>query len=131
MIEFNEIFCLDLRDDFEEMGRNERNFTLKEFIQDDISRAFAFGYCHIDWMKDKMWFPVSIRKALRHNAEGLEHYRPQIEWLSKKYPSNNGTVKISEYASYILDNLFCDNRDELIRVAMEIGLTMRMNIKNE
>ena len=42
MIEFNEVFCLDLKDDFEELGRHERNFELDEFIQKDLSRAFAF-----------------------------------------------------------------------------------------
>ena len=54
MIEFNEVFCLDLKDDFEELGRHERNFELDEFIQKDLSRAFAFGYCHLDWIKEKM-----------------------------------------------------------------------------
>lgn len=43
MIEFNQIFCEDLKDDFEEAGRHERNFELDEFIQKDLSRAFAFG----------------------------------------------------------------------------------------
>ena len=47
MIEFNQIFCEDLKDDFEEAGRHERNFELDKFIQKDLSRAFAFGYCHL------------------------------------------------------------------------------------
>lgn len=42
MIEFNQIFCEDLKDDFEEAGRHERNFELDEFIQKDLSRAFVW-----------------------------------------------------------------------------------------
>lgn len=48
----DEVFCLDLKDDFEELGRHERNFELDEFIQKDLSRAFAFGYCHLDKRKN-------------------------------------------------------------------------------
>lgn len=60
MIEFNEVFCLDLKDDFEELGRHERNFELDEFIQKDLSRAFAFG--HLDWIKEKCGFQSLLEK---------------------------------------------------------------------
>ena len=62
MIEFNEVFCLDLKDDFEELGRHERNFELDEFIQKDLSRAFAFGYCHLDWIREKCGFQSLLEK---------------------------------------------------------------------
>lgn len=130
MIEFNEVFCLDLRDDFEEMGRHEKNFELDEFIQGDLSRAFAFGYCHLDWIDEKMWFPVSIRKALRRLADGMEDFTPQIKWLNDKYGAIGKKVKISEYANYVLENIFCDDHDTLLKVAILLGTNMKVNSKN-
>lgn len=130
MIEFNEVFCLDLRDDFEEMGRHERNFELDEFIQGDLNRAFAFGYCHLDWIDEKMWFPVSIRKALRHLTDGMEDFTPQIKWLNDRYEAKGKKVKISEYANYALENIFCDDHDTLLKIAILLGTNMRVNGKN-
>lgn len=130
MIEFNEVFCLDLRDDFKEMGRHERNFELDEFIQRDLSRAFAFGYCHLDWIGEKMWFPVPIRKALRHLSDGLEDFNPQIKWLNDKYGAIGKRVKIKDYANYILENIICDNYDDLIKIAILLGTNMRVNSRD-
>lgn len=124
MIEFNEVFCLDLKDDFEELGRHERNFELDEFIQKDLSRAFAFGYCYTDWIKEKMWFPVSIRKVLRHLKDNLEDFIPQIKWLNEKYKA---TENRGDYVNYILDNIFCDNQDDLLKIAILLGTSVRAN----
>lgn len=125
MIEFDEIFCQDLKDDFEEIGRGERNFTLKEFLRDDLSRAFAFGFSHLEWKeKDKMWFPVPLRKELRHLSDGMEHYSAQLEWLNKKYRITGKKVKIKDYAQFILDNVFCDDPDELLKIAIIIGTNL-------
>lgn len=131
MIEFNQIFCEDLKDDFEEAGRHERNFELDEFIQKDLSRAFAFGYCHLDWIREKMWFPVSIRKALRHLGDNLEDFAPQLKWLNEKYGAIGKRVRISDYANYILDNIFCDNQDDLLKIAILLGTNLRTNTQNE
>lgn len=125
MIEFNEVFCLDLKDDFEELGRYEKNFELDEFIQNNLSRAFAFGYCHVDWMKEKMWFPVSIRKVLRHLRDNLEDFIPQIKWLNERDGAIGKGARISDYANYILDNIFCDNRDDLLKMAIILGISLR------
>lgn len=108
MIEFNQIFCEDLKDDFEEAGRHERNFELDEFIQKDLSRAFAFGYCHLDWIKEKMW-----------------------KWLNEKYGAIGKRVRIVDYANYILDNIFCDNQDDLLKIAILLGTNMRVNTADE
>ena len=131
MIEFNQIFCEDLKDDFEEAGRHERNFELDEFIQKDLSRAFAFGYCHLDWIKEKMWFPVPIRKALRHLGDNLEDFAPQLKWLNEKYDAIGKRVRIVDYANYILDNIFCDNQDDLLKIAILLGTNMRVNTADE
>lgn len=125
-MEFNQIFCLDLKDDFEELGRGERNFELEDLIKGDLSRAFAFGYCHMDWQKEKMWFPVSIRKKLRHLGDNLQQYEAQIKWLNEKYGVNK-KVHIKDYASYILENVFCDDHDELLLLAILLGINLRLN----
>lgn len=124
MIEFNQIFCEDLKDDFEEAGRHERNFELDEFIQKDLSRAFGY----LDWIKEKMWFPVPIRKALRHD---LEDFAPQLKWLNEKYGAIGKRVRIVDYANYILDNIFCDNQDDLLKIAILLGTNMRVNTADE
>ncbi len=121
MIEFNEIFCLDLKDDFEELGRDGRNFTLDDLIQGDLSRAFAFGYCHFKWIKEKMWFPISIRKTLRHLPYDLNEYIPQLEWLNEKCGMVGKKVKLDKYATYILENVFCDDYDTLLKIAILVG----------
>lgn len=129
MIEFNEVFCEDLKDDFEELGRNQKNFTLNELIQNDLSRAFAFGYCFRNWIKEGMWFPVPVRKAIRHLSDGLESYNSQLKWINEKFPlkDNDNKVKVSEYANYLLDNIFCDNPDELLKLTIILGSNMSNN----
>ncbi len=127
MIEFNEVFCLDLKDDFEELGRGERNFELEDLIKGDLSRAFAFGYCYTDWKKEKMWFPVSIRKKLRHIGDNLQDYHSQIKWLNDKYGATGDKVKIEDYASYILENVFCEDSNELLKLAIVLGINLRLS----
>lgn len=107
------------------------NFELDEFIQKDLSRAFAFGYCHLDWIKEKMWFPVPIRKALRHLGDDLEDFAPQLKWLNEKYGAIGKRVRIVDYANYILDNIFCDNQDDLLKIAILLGTNMRVNTADE
>lgn len=125
MIEFNTVFGLDLKDDFEELGRGERNFNLDSLIEGNLSRAFAFGYYHLDWVKEGMWFPTSIRKELRHLNDNLERYNSQLNWINSKYSSSESMVNIQDYANYVLDNLFCDNHDELVRLAILLGMKIR------
>lgn len=129
-IDFSEIYCEDLIDDFEEAGRNERNFTLDEFIQNDYSRAFGLGFCYKDFVDQKMWIPVSIRKSIRHISEDLEEFNPQLEWLNKKYGTGK-QVKIRDYVNYVLNNLFCDDEDILLRIAIVLGMNLRDSKVNE
>lgn len=103
MIEFNQIFCEDLKDDFEEAGRHERNFELDEFIQKD----------------------------LRHLGDDLEDFAPQLKWLNEKYGAIGKRVRIVDYANYILDNIFCDNQDDLLKIAILLGTNMRVNTADE
>ncbi len=118
---FNDLYCEDIIDDFEEFGRCEGNFTLSEFIQDDFSRAFCLGYCYEQIIKQKLWIPVSIRKEIRHLPEELEYFNPQLKWLNDKY-NVKGIIKIQEYAKFILNNVFCDDKDTLLKLAVILGI---------
>lgn len=129
-IEFNEIFCEDLKDDFEEAGRYERNFTITEFIQNDYSRAFGLGFCYKDLIEQKMWIPVSIRKEMRHITDNLGDYNSQLEWLNSKYGIGR-SVKIKDYANYILNNIFCDDKETLFKIAIVLGMNLRNSKINE
>lgn len=131
MIKFDEVFCLDLKDDFEESGRRERNFDLYEFLQDDLSRAFAFGFCHLDWNEEKMWFPTTVRKQLRHISDGLDEYTPQLKWLNDKYGIYEKEILILDYVNYIIDNIFCDNPRELLRIIFMIGTNLGISGKKK
>ena len=129
MIKFDEVFCLDLQDDFEEAGRRNRDFDLYEFLGDDLNKAFAFGFCHLEWVKDKVWFPTTVRKQLRHISDGLDSYSPQIKWLNKKYNIYNKEVLISDYINFIVDNIFCDDPKELLRIVFMIGTNLSLSNK--
>lgn len=124
-IEFNSIFCADLKDEFEEAGRDKNNFTLKDFINNDVSRAFAFGYCSKNWKKD-LWFPISIRKELRHLYETAQKYQSQLEWVNSSYtlPEKVTVEKYIEYCKYVLETMFFDNDEDLLKVAMILGLSL-------
>lgn len=129
-VEFDEIFCEDLKDDFEEAGRNERNFTISDFVQNDYSRAFGLGFCYKDLIEQRMWIPVSIRKEMRHISDNLEDYNSQLEWLNSKYGIGK-CVKIKEYVNYILNNIFCDDKEILLRIAIVLGMNLRNSRINE
>ncbi len=122
MIKMDEIYLADLQDDFEEIGRGQVNFTLDEFLQNDINRAFAFGYACNDWKEKGMWFPVSIRKEIRHLADNTENYNAQLNWLNSKCDSK---IKSEDYVEYILDNLFYENKKDKIKIAILLGNTLK------
>lgn len=122
MIQFDKIYCEDLKDDFEEAGRGGKNFTLFQFLQNDLSRAFAFGFCHREWAKEKMWFPVPLRKELRHLTDGMEHFTEQLKWLNSKYDKEE--IVVEDYVEFILNNAFCDSREELLKLAVIIGTNL-------
>lgn len=124
MINFDEVFCLDLKDDFEEFGRRERDFSLYDFLGGDLSKALAFGFCHLDWIDEKIWFPTTVRKELRHISDGLEEYNPQFTWLNEKYGAVGESVRILDYVNYIVDNIFCDNFNDLIRLVFMLGTNL-------
>ena len=121
MIEFDQIFCEDLRDDFEEAGIINRLFTLEEFIRNDLSRAFAFGYCIIQWKEEGLWIPPSIRKKVRHIQDSLSIYNSKLSWIN-----NRGEQKtIIEYVDYVLANIFFSSEEDKIKVAIALGLNIR------
>ena len=123
MIEFDQIFCEDLRDDFEEAGIKNKLFTLEEFIQNDLSRAFALGYCINQWVVEKLWIPPSIRKSIRHISDNLCNYNSQLSWINQKRKFDN----IEEYADFVLTNMFYNSEKDKIKVAIALGMSVRTN----
>ena len=61
----------------------------------------------------------------------MEDFIPQIKWLNGKYGAVGKRVRISDYANYILDNIFCDNQDDLLKIAILLGTNLRTNTQNE
>lgn len=118
MIDINEIYLLDLKDDFEEIGRGQRNFTVWEFINSDLNRAFGLGCIYNTLVETEMWIPVSIRKFMRHLPETLSIYEPQLEWINSKYKE---TGNIMHYYSFVLDNMFFDSIEDKFKVAVGLG----------
>lgn len=123
MIKFNKIFCEDLRDDFEEAGIKNKLFTLEEFIQNDLSRVFALGYCINQWVVEKLWIPPSIRKSIRHISDNLCNYNSQLSWINQKRKFDN----IEEYADFVLTNMFYNSEKDKIKVAIALGMSVRTN----
>lgn len=129
-INFDNLYCEDIIDDFEEFGRFGKNFTVSDFIQNDFSRAFCFGYCYNELIKQKLWIPVSIRKEIRHLPENLGYLNPQLKWLNSKYDLKE-TIKIQDYAEFILNNIFCDDVDTLLRLAIMLGISFKNSQNGE
>lgn len=101
MIEFNDVFLADLKDDFELAGKGEQEFSIYDFIGHDLSRALGVGYGIKDW---KLWIPVTVRKELRHSADNLEQYNPQIKWIRSLIEGKEMTN--AEYVNFVVDNIF-------------------------
>ena len=110
MINFDNIFLADLKDDFELAGKGEQEFSIYDFINHDLSRAFGVGYGIRDW---KLWIPVTVRKELRHALDNLEQYNPQLKWINSKISKE---ISTEDYINYIVDNIFCDNELDLINI---------------
>lgn len=123
MIEFDDLYLADIKDDFEEAGRGETNFDLWDFINDNPSRAFALGYLYHTLMETKMWIPVSIRKEMRRMNEGMDKYNSQLNWINKKYGTDKPVI-VREYVSFVLDNIFPDSYKDILKLAIILGVNL-------
>lgn len=124
MINVNDIFLADLQDDFELAGRENAEFSIYDFINNDLNRAFGVGFSYQDWLNtSKLWIPVTVRKEMRHVSDDMEVYNPQFEWLNKKFGIDREVV-INDYATFILDNIF-SNEDDIIKLAIIIGSNLK------
>jgi len=119
MINFDSVFLADLKDDFELAGKGEQEFSIYDFINHDLSRAFGVGYGIRDW---KLWIPVTVRKELRHAIDNLEQYNPQLKWINSKISKE---ISTEDYINYIVDNIFCDNELDLINILITLGSKLR------
>ena len=119
MFNFDSVFLADLKDDFELAGKGEQEFSIYDFINHDLSRAFGVGYGIRDW---KLWIPVTVRKELRHAIDNLEQYNPQLKWINSKISKE---ISTEDYINYIVDNIFCDNELDLINILITLGSKLR------
>lgn len=115
VINLSDIFLEDLKDDFELAGKGEKEFSIYDFIGGDLSKAFAIGFCINNW---KLWIPITVRKELRHANDNLEVYKPQLKWLSDKCDPK---IKVEDYVNFVMTNIFCDNSQDLINLALVLG----------
>lgn len=130
MIKYDELLTEDLFDDLEYLGKDRNDFSINILIGKSPLKAFIFGYHYDDW-KTKLWIPISIRKKMRHLHEEINQYLPQIQWLNDKIKMEEGIeVDVVEYTNYLLDNMFIDNENDLLNLAMGIGRVLK-NKRNE
>lgn len=120
----DEIFIADLKDEFEQAGQDNTEFSIYSFINDDIKRAFCLGYFINEW---NLWIPFKARKELRHLHEDIIKYNPQLEWLNTKC---SNTANMLDYVNYILDNIIVESHRDLIKVAISLGNHLNKNKKD-
>lgn len=130
-LKFNEIYLLDLREDI-----LLNVVPMYDFLSYDIEKAFWFGYLIHDTFKElKELQPFLYSKPLRHIAEEISSYEKQIEfWDAKRGEFNLEEDPLQEVLSlyeYILNNLFYDNKDDIIKIAIKFGQNLKNVIKEK
>ena len=130
-LKFNEIYLLDLREDI-----LLNVVPMYDFLSYDIEKAFWFGYLIHDTFKElKELQPFLYSKPLRHIAEEISSYEKQIEfWDAKRGEFNPEEDPLQEVLSlyeYILNNLFYDNKDDIIKIAIKFGQNLKNVIKEK
>lgn len=121
MIIKDDIFIADLKDDFELEGKNNEEFSLFNFINGDLNKAFWFGFYYDEW-KESIWIPFMVRKQVRHLYESIVQYNPQLEWLNSKRPNN---LMMLDYVNYILDNIIYESYSDLVKIAIVLGIHVK------
>jgi hypothetical protein len=125
VINFDDVFRLDLKDDFELAGRNQQEFSIYDFINNDLSKAFVIGFDILSW---DLWIPITVKKELRHVGDNLEQYVPELAYWNTKCKKDITTI---EYVDFILSNTFCENERDLVNIAISLGLNARKMTKND
>lgn len=99
------------------------DYDLYEFIGKDPVKAFWLSVNITDWFieldKEQKYL---YSKQLRHNKELIEDYQTQFEfWANKFQPDDKKYVSILELSEYILNNMFWNNKDDIIYMAIWLG----------
>ena len=82
MIKHDDIFIADLKDDFELAGKDNEEFRLYSFIDNDLEKAFWLGYCINDW-KESIWIPFKMRKQIRGIEQASANAQDGISFFRK------------------------------------------------
>ena len=115
------IYIEDLRDDI----RVNYDYSLYEFIDGDVIKAFYFGYIIKDEFETfDQGRQYLYSKGLRHVGKDIEEYNPQIKYWIDKYIEQIKTeeVDLIEVSEYVLNNLIYFDPKDIIKIALFLGL---------
>lgn len=125
----NQLYTMDLRDDFIMNYDKE----LYEFIDGDPVKAYHLGMYVTKWFdelsRDQQYLHS---RDLRHINEETRSYSEQIQYWSKKFPSDDEQeVDLLEMCEYIYNNIIWlnDNYEDQIKVALFLGMITGQNMK--
>lgn len=118
----NQLYTLDLRDDFV-MNYDK---DLYEFIDNDPIKAYNLGIYVTKWFnelnKDQQYLHS---RCLRHINEEVLPYSEQINYWSKKFPTEeDGQVDLLEMCDYIYDNIIWLEDEDIARIKVALFLGM-------
>lgn len=119
----NEVFILDLQDDF------KMNYTkdLYEFINGDIIKAYYLGLKFSEWYKDlESEQQYLYSKQARHNKDFISKYSSQIDfWINRFAKDNNMSdedgLPVLDVCEYVLNNMIYDNDSDDVKLAFHLG----------
>ena len=125
----NQLYTLDLRDDF--IMNYDKD--LYEFIDGDPVKAYQLGIYATKWFDELSREQQYLHsRHLRHINEEIQSYSEQINYWSKKFPSeDDGQVDLVEMCDYIYNNIIWldDDYENQIRVALFLGMITGQNMK--
>lgn len=107
----------------QEMYANDKYYD--EFIDDDIVRAYYFGFFIQDVceeMQSDGFKTGEPDEQLTPMKWAVRRYKPQLVFWKKKYVDTYGEMVIlSEMDAYILNKIVVDSDDDLLRIATCLG----------
>lgn len=112
----DKIKLADVKDDFLLMCKKKDEFSIYNFINNDVEKALYIGYLLVS--DKELTIPITVRKELRHILDGMDKYNPQLEWYKTKFSNDTPYETFVESA---LENLFFDSHMEKIKLALIFG----------
>lgn len=122
------------KDDFRrEMYCNDDEYF--KFIQDDIVRAYYFGFFLQDTCKELEYdgFKTSpVEEQVVPLRWDVRRHKYQIQFWKKKYIELNGDrVILTDLDAYILNKIVIDSYDDLLKIATLLGRDSYLTIATQ